>query len=590
LLLNSRAIRTLFEAAEQVGIQRDELVGPLGIDAAHLAAPRSRMEWSTFVSVCDRLSEMVGGDADRLRDLGRRINRVPSQEVARRVGRGIFSVRTMYQMLMQWLMPVMFPHLVSRVRRIGSSRVAIHCEIPESYAACAAFLQISVAACIHLPEVVGLPPSVVVEERVTSRTFDLLLEVPRSRSLGERLSHVARALGSAGVSRRELVAQGAELTASIVALQRARDELFSVLDNLPDLVIVHDRGTVLWANRLLIETLGYHRLDDVVGKSVVDVVAPRSRSIVAERMSTPVASPRAPALTEAVLVTRTGEEVVVEMAPAQSVVFNSVPALLVALRDVNARVRMQQKLMLADRLASIGLLAAGVAHEVNNPLGYVLNNIELARKELTKLGPGAEATGGVLSIALEGVDRIRVIVRDLLMLSRGDEDRHVPTDLHAIVESTLDLAAPEIARTARLVRDFVPTPLVCANDARIAQVLLNLVANGLDAMRGRPRDQNELRVRIATAADGRVLLEVTDTGHGIADADISHIFEPFFTTRASGDGTGLGLSIAQTLVVSLGGEIQVESSAGRGATFRVLLPAAGGPAAAAGAAAETSPS
>jgi signal transduction histidine kinase len=235
---------------------------------------------------------------------------------------------------------------------------------------------------------------------------------------------------------------------------------------------------------------------------------------------------------------------------------------------------MQQRLNVADRLASMGLLAAGVAHEVNNPLAYVLNNIEMARKELAGLGPEADRSRHVLSVALEGVDRIRTIVRDLLMLARGESGPVAAIDLENVVESTLTLAAREIERTARLARDFRPVPPVEATDARIAQLLLNLFANALEAMRGRPTDENLLEVRIAPAADGRVLLEVSDTGRGIAPRDLPHLFEPFFTTKPSGQGTGLGLSIAQRLVSELGGEIRVTSRVGRGTTFRVLLPPA----------------
>jgi signal transduction histidine kinase len=115
---------------------------------------------------------------------------------------------------------------------------------------------------------------------------------------------------------------------------------------------------------------------------------------------------------------------------------------------------------------------------------------------------------------------------------------------------------------------------VLASDGRIAQVLLNLVANALEAMRDRPRDDNELVVRLARASDGRLLLEVSDTGRGIPEADLPRLFEPFFTTKPTGQGTGLGLSIAQRLVTELGGDTSVTSVLGRGTTFRVILPAA----------------
>lgn len=179
----------------------------------------------------------------------------------------------------------------------------------------------------------------------------------------------------------------------------------------------------------------------------------------------------------------------------------------------------------------------------------------------------------VLSIALEGVHRIRAIVRDLLMLSRGEEGALGPVDARHVAESTLVLAAREIERTARLVQRFDAAPLVYSSDARIAQILLNLVANSLEAMRGQPREDNVLTVNIGSAPDGRLFLDVGDTGCGIRESDLPRLFEPFFTTKPAGQGTGLGLPIVQRLVVEMGGEIAVTSKVRTGTTFRVLLPA-----------------
>jgi PAS domain S-box-containing protein len=351
------------------------------------------------------------------------------------------------------------------------------------------------------------------------------------------------------------------------ALQRERDELRALLDRLPDLVAVHRSGTILWTNRAFTSALG-HDLADVVGKPLIAVVARRSRPLVRDRMRMQPEALSAVPLTEIALATRTGEEVIVEVAPTQRVVFDGAPARLIVGRDVTDRVRMQQSLIIADRLASIGLLAAGVAHEVNNPLGYVLNNIEIARRALE---PDATLARSALDVALEGVDRIRVIVRDLLMLARGGGPVGV-IDVCEIAESTLALAARDIERTTALTLDLGPAPSVRASAPRIGQVLLALVVNALEAMRDRPREENSLVVRIATADDGRLLLEVSDTGRGIPDADLPRLFEPFFTTKPAGQGTGLGLAIAQQLVVELGGEITVASRPGLGTTFRVLLP------------------
>jgi signal transduction histidine kinase len=211
---------------------------------------------------------------------------------------------------------------------------------------------------------------------------------------------------------------------------------------------------------------------------------------------------------------------------------------------------------------------------MNNPLAYVLVNVEMARKDLATMGDAGRRGHDALTIALEGVDRMRTIVRDLLVLSRGETVTTVPIDITAVVDSTLSLAAEEIRRKARLVRDLRPVPTVRATDARIAQIVLNLVSNALQAMPEGTPAENELVVVTRPAEDDRVLLEVRDNGVGIPAEHLSRVFEPFFTTK-EGRGTGLGLPISQRLVVELGGEIVVSSSPEGGTAVRVFLPGAG---------------
>jgi PAS domain S-box-containing protein len=576
VLLNSRTTRLLLEAADGVGIPRGDILDPLGLTERELVDPKARVEWTTVTLLLGQVARLVDGDVERLRDVGRHMLVVPSYDPLRRVARGVLSCRTMYDMAIGWIAAANFPHLPLSARHTGERRLRFQGEIPPSYAPSEVFMRVFEGSITELPTLLGLPPSRILESTVTPRSVDLLIELPPERTLLGRLRRGVRTVLDAPDAVRVLEQQRAELAESIEELQRARDEIRVLLDRLPDLVAVHVEGAIVWANRAFVKTLGYERLDEVVGTPLLDRVAPHSRASVAERMRQAPDAPNVPALSEFTLRSRTGAEVTVEVAPTQAVVFEGRPARLVVGRDVTERSRMQQKLLVADRLASVGLLAAGIAHEVNNPLAYVLNNIEMAHRELGAPGADLDMARRVLSVALEGVDRIRVIVRDLLKLSRGDDGNEASVgavDVTAVARSTLALAAQEIERTAELVQDYRPVPLVTASEPRIAQVLLNLVGNALEAMGGRPREQNRLVVRLSRTSDGRVLLEVSDTGRGIPDFDLSRLFEPFFTTKPAGHGTGLGLAIAQRLVVEIGGEITVSSVLGRGTTFRVLLPA-----------------
>ncbi len=241
-------------------------------------------------------------------------------------------------------------------------------------------------------------------------------------------------------------------------------------------------------------------------------------------------------------------------------------------QDVTDARAMQEQLLVTRKLASLGTLASGIAHEINNPLAYVSTNLALARRELA----GADRTkvASALDAAEDGCRRVADIVRGLKTFSRADDDETRPVDLAAIADSALAIAAHEIAQRARLVREYGDAPAVVGSESRLVQVVLNLVVNAAQAIGGGSRDDHEIRVRLGRAVDGRACIEVSDTGCGIPEAHLAKVFDPFFTTKPPGVGTGLGLSICHGIVRDLGGEISVETDVGRGATFRVLLPAA----------------
>jgi signal transduction histidine kinase len=222
-------------------------------------------------------------------------------------------------------------------------------------------------------------------------------------------------------------------------------------------------------------------------------------------------------------------------------------------------------------MASVGMLAAGVAHEVNNPLAYVLNNIEMAINGLAPLGEAASHSRAVLGVALEGVDRIRTIVRDLLALSRVDDAVIGPVAVLAVVESTLVLAGKEIGERAVLTFEHEEVAPAAGTVARLGQVLLNLIANALESMRSNVRTENRIRVVVRPSCAGGAVVEVSDNGVGIPAEHATRIFDPFFTTKPPGKGTGLGLAISHRLVAEMGGELSFESTPQVGSTFRVTL-------------------
>jgi signal transduction histidine kinase len=253
-----------------------------------------------------------------------------------------------------------------------------------------------------------------------------------------------------------------------------------------------------------------------------------------------------------------------------------------AMADLTAQRELQTQLSLAERMATVGTLAAGVAHEINNPLCYLLGNLDFVLEALGAPQPDEPRDSVELRRAIqearEGAERVRLIVRELKTFSRGDEESVGPVDVHGPLESALLIAANEINHRAALRRDYADVPHVQANEARLAQVFLNLLINAVQALPADGAKRNEIRVVTRLGTEGRVVLEISDNGQGIPRALHARIFEPFFTTKPIGEGTGLGLWVCHRLITRLGGSIAVDSEPGRGSTFRILLPVAEGPA------------
>jgi signal transduction histidine kinase len=244
-------------------------------------------------------------------------------------------------------------------------------------------------------------------------------------------------------------------------------------------------------------------------------------------------------------------------------------------RETEERMRLESRLVQAQKLEALGRLAAGLAHEVNNPLSFIIANLNHVQGELKALAathPVAELQESCHD-ALHGCERIQRLVQDVRGFSRGRGLPAAPVVLDTVLENALAMANLAQVPGLRVEWERCPVPPILADEHGLGQVFLNLLINALHAVANGPA---EPRIRVATGlqADGRVWVEIQDNGRGIAPENLGRIFEPFFTTKPPGVGTGLGLFICHGLVSGFGGELGVESPPGQGATFRVLLPAA----------------
>jgi len=359
------------------------------------------------------------------------------------------------------------------------------------------------------------------------------------------------------------------------ALRRSEASFRALIENLPDQVWVHRDGVIVYANADAIRALGFGHISELRGRNLLDFVAADDRASVAQRWRvTPPVSPGAER-TQIRMQHRDGSSITVELT-MQTVVFDGQSATLEVAHDITSQKKLEAHLLITDRMASIGLLAAGVAHEINNPLSFVLANLTFVALKLAE-APPANAQEEVLAAieeAKQGAERVARIVKDIKTFSRSEDTVRADVDLHRLLDSMTRIAANEICQRARLIKAYSPEPLFAFGDeSRLGQVFLNLIINAAQAIVKGAAEQNQIRITTRRQPDGQSVIEVRDTGPGMTSAVMSRLFTPFFTTKPMGVGTGLGLSICRQIVISHGGHIDVETEVGTGSCFSVWLPA-----------------
>ncbi len=374
-----------------------------------------------------------------------------------------------------------------------------------------------------------------------------------------------------------------------------------LIESLPDAVIVHRDGRIVYANAAAHRLFGYAD-GELEERSIDDLVPPEERPIAHQRSALIARTGGSAPPREARGVRRDGALVTAEVT-GMAVIFDGRPAVASLVQDVTEKRRMLAQLAQRDRLASMGLLAASVAHEINNPITYVLLNLERLLKELPEAGrafadlradlsadlgedraaeifarnhaaralASLETLSERVTTAAEGARQVGRIARDLRAFARVEEDERTAVDVNALLDRVLDLAANELRFRATVAREYGELPHVHANEGRLSQVFLNLIINAAHAIEDGAPERNAVRIR--TSSDGReVRVTVADTGCGIERENFARLFDPFFTTKAKGQGSGLGLSICRDIVQGHAGRIDVTSEPGAGSQFTVHLP------------------
>lgn len=340
----------------------------------------------------------------------------------------------------------------------------------------------------------------------------------------------------------------------------------------PEAVAILSRGTVGYANPHFVGLLGFSSADELRRIPDMQIVHPDDRERLAARKAVLVTStdvePHAYRF-----VRKDGSTMSVECSTLP-IEFDGAPSLLVLMHDVSKRKAAQAELMQTDRMSMLGTIAAGVAHELNNPLGYIMLNLGLFERELDELIADPEHRERLrerVDILRDGARHMASIVHDLRGFSRP-QGPALPLDVHNVLEAAIQMASSEINGRATIVRDYAPVRAVVADASRLGQVFLNLLLNAAHALDRWDTGTHEIRIVVRQAPGNYARVDIIDSGCGIAKELLDRIFEPFFTTKAPNMGTGLGLSISKNIVRSMDGELSVASEVGVGSTFTVVLP------------------
>jgi PAS domain S-box-containing protein len=367
-----------------------------------------------------------------------------------------------------------------------------------------------------------------------------------------------------------------ERRAAIHALARSERRFRQLVEAAPDAVFINDGRRLVFANPAAARMLRYPDVESLLAIDPRTLFSPEEGALMRERSQLMFRTGKGLPPCDYPTRRHDGSWVLTEV-QSMPIDWEGRPAILGFARDITQRKEIEARLAQSERLAALGTLLAGIAHEMNNPLSYTLLGIEQAI-EATRGAAIPDDVAAKLAEALEGArhgaTRVAAVIGQIRASSRRNAEDQGPVALRAVVEAALRVTHNEVHHRARLLTDFRDVPLVVGSAQRLEQVFLNLIMNAVQALPD-GRAENEIHVAMRTGPGGEAIVEVSDNGPGVAEDIRSRIFDPFFTTKSVGLGLGLGLSICHGIVTAHGGTIGVTSEGGRGSSFRVVLPSLG---------------
>ena len=361
--------------------------------------------------------------------------------------------------------------------------------------------------------------------------------------------------------------------------QLSDETLRTLLDIAPDAIAIVRGPSVVYMSPTGARMLGYANARDVIGVPMHDWLHPDDVAMAKQRVEEVMRTGRPLELPQVYRARKQDGTMFLAEVASVPISYEGAPALLSFVRDVTERTALESRLAESERMAALGRLSAGVAHELNNPLTHLVLAVTRLRQLFESITPenahaALDEVRCKLGYMTDDLDRMMLIARELRLFASPQPTSREPVDLRDVFE-----------RALRTVEELDPHHRVCverrhdqvapadADPTRLVQVFINLVRNAFESLRDAPGDRvPTLTFSLRAHGDDSVAAEITDNGPGIAAELRERIFEPFFTTKAYGAGAGLGLAISRSLIQALDGRLEVNSEPGRGTTFTVVLP------------------
>ena len=360
-----------------------------------------------------------------------------------------------------------------------------------------------------------------------------------------------------------------ERRSAVDALRRSERRFRRLIEAAPDAIGVCRDGRFVYLNPALSELFG-RPSGSLVDRELVEFVHPDDRESVWLQGKFDLDAEQPESRTLRYRLVLPDLRVVMVETLSLPIEYEGRPAVLGFTRDTTERQREQAQLAVTDRIATLEMLAASVAHEINNPLAYANLNLEVLARHVEQSAPQVEreALAPVISAARDGLANVARIVRDLQSLTAPQVEERWPVEVSEVLESAVNVAMHTIRGRARIERDYRDVPPLKTDPTRMGQILLNLLSNAVQSFGTPDETKNVIRLSISSTVRD-VVIVVSDNGMGMAKEKLLRIFEPFFTTKA--EGMGLGLAISRVLATSLGGTLAVDSAEGQGTTFSLSL-------------------